>query len=149
MDFGSRKIIHIDMDCFYAAVEMRDRPDLKDRPLAVGGAPQGRGVLTTCNYPARKYGLRSALSSREAVKLCPDLIILPVRMQKYRDVSSEIFQILKRFSSQIERVSLDEAYLDVTDSPLHSGQASKIAMHLRQEIREQLKPNSLSRYRAQ
>ncbi len=134
MDFGSRKIIHIDMDCFYAAIEMRDRPDLKDRPLAVGGSPSGRGVLTTCNYPARRFGIRSALSSREAVKMCPDLVILPIRMQKYREVSSEIYQILLKYSQIVERVSLDEAYIDVTDSSDCNGQATNIAHSIREEI---------------
>jgi DNA polymerase-4 len=138
MDYGHRKIIHIDMDCFYAAVEMRDRPDLKNRPLAVGGSPTGRGVLTTCNYPARRYGLRSALSAREAVKLCPDLVILPTRMNKYREISLEILEIMKSYTPKIERVSLDEAYLDVTDSTLFEGSASLIAKQLRTDIREKL-----------
>lgn len=138
MEYGDRKIIHIDMDCFYAAVEMRDRPDLRNRPLAVGGSPTGRGVLTTCNYPARRFGLRSALSSREAVKLCPDLVILPPRMNKYREVSLEILEIMKNYALKIERVSLDEAYLDVTDSELFDGSASLIAQKLRADIREKL-----------
>jgi DNA polymerase-4 len=110
---AKRRIIHIDMDCFYAAVEIRDRPELADKPVAVGGS-SGRGVLTTCNYPARKFGVRSAIPVFKARQLCPNLIILPVRFELYREVSKQIRAIFKRYTELIEPLSLDEAYLDVT-----------------------------------
>ena len=108
-----RRIIHIDMDCFYAAVEMREHPELRDRPLAVGGA-SGRGVLTTCNYPAREFGVRSAMPVFKARQLCPQLTILPVRFDLYREASRAVRGIFKRYTSLIEPLSLDEAYLDVS-----------------------------------
>jgi DNA polymerase-4 len=108
-----RRIIHIDMDCFYASVEMRERPELSDKPVAVGGS-SGRGVLTTCNYVARKYGIRSAMPVFKARKLCPHLIVLPVRLDLYRQASQQIRSIFKRYTDLVEPLSLDEAYLDVT-----------------------------------
>lgn len=110
---AKRRIIHIDMDCFYAAVEIRERPELADKPVAVGGS-SGRGVLTTCNYPARKYGVRSAMPVFKARELCPSLVILPVRFELYREVSRQVRQIFQRYTEQIEPLSLDEAYLDVS-----------------------------------
>ncbi len=133
-----RKIIHIDMDCFYAAVEMRDRPDLRERPMAVGGRPEGRGVITTCNYKAREFGVHSALSSREAVRRCPNLVILPNRFQKYREVSAQVRKIFNLYSENIEPLSLDEAYLDVSDNQQFDGSATRIAQAIRQQIFEEL-----------
>jgi DNA polymerase-4 len=132
----ARKIIHIDMDCFYAAVEMRDDPSLRGRPLAVGGSPARRGVLTTCNYEARRYGVRSAMASAHALRLCPGLLILPVSMDKYREASRRIHSILRRYTDRIEPLSLDEAYLDVTGSSVLGGSATRIAEAIRGEIRE-------------
>lgn len=109
----NRRIIHIDMDCFYAAVEMRERPELAERPLAVGGA-SGRGVLTTCNYPARAYGVRSAMPVFKARELCPQLVIVPVRFELYRAASKAVREIFARYTELIEPLSLDEAYLDVS-----------------------------------
>ena len=109
----ARRILHIDMDCFYASVEMRERPELASKPTAVGGS-SGRGVLTTCNYIAREYGVRSAMPVFKARKLCPDLIILPVRFHLYRQASQQIRSIFKRYTELVEPLSLDEAYLDVT-----------------------------------
>ncbi|WPJ97002.1 DNA polymerase IV [Coraliomargarita algicola] len=109
----NRRIIHIDMDCFYAAVEMREHPQFAHRPLAVGGA-SGRGVLTTCNYPARAYGVRSAMPVFKARELCPQLIILPVRFELYRAASKKVREIFTRYTDLIEPLSLDEAYLDVS-----------------------------------
>lgn len=109
----SRRILHIDMDCFYAAVEMRERPELAGRPLAVGGA-SGRGVLTTCNYPAREYGVRSAMPVFKAKELCPQLVIVPVRFDLYRAASKAVRAIFARYTERIEPLSLDEAYLDVS-----------------------------------
>lgn len=109
----TRRIIHIDMDCFYAAVEMRERPELADRPLAVGGA-SGRGVLTTCNYAARAFGVRSAMPVFKARELCPQLVIVPVRFDLYRAASQKVREIFARYTDLIEPLSLDEAYLDVS-----------------------------------
>jgi len=134
----NRKIIHIDMDCFYAAVEMRDDPSLINIPIAVGGSANHRGVLTTCNYPAREYGCRSAMATAYALKLCPQLKILPVRMSYYREVSVKIREILSRYTDLIEPVSLDEAYLDVSDSTLHHGSATLIAKDIREAIYNEL-----------
>lgn len=130
----AKKIIHIDMDCFYAAIEMRNNPALCDKPLAVGGKAENRGVLTTCNYTARQYGLHSAMPTAQAVKLCPQLILLPVNMPLYREVSQQIQHILARYTDIIEPLSLDEAYLDVTDSPAFQGSATWIAQDIRQTI---------------
>ncbi|MBL7689748.1 MAG: DNA polymerase IV [Bdellovibrionaceae bacterium] len=133
-----RKIIHIDMDCFYAAVELKFRPDLKGRPLAVGGSAEGRGVLTTANYEARRFGVKSAMTARQALRLCPDLILVPVDFSKYRTESRKVREIFERYTTKIEPLSLDEAYLDVTDSAIEAGSATRIAERIRREIREEL-----------
>ncbi|HEX8490343.1 MAG TPA: DNA polymerase IV, partial [Chthoniobacterales bacterium] len=112
-----RAIIHLDMDCFYAAIEVRDQPSLKGKPVGVGGARDRRGVLTTCNYEARKFGVRSAMPTFMALQRCPQLIILPTRFDVYRKESAVIRDILYRFTPLVEPLSLDEAYLDVTDHP--------------------------------
>lgn len=135
----TRKIIHIDMDCFYAAVETRENPSLIGKAVAVGGKPSERGVLATCNYEARKFGLHSAMSSAEALKRCPHLILLPVNMPLYQAVSAQIQQIFRRYTEMIEPLSLDEAYLDVTDCPLCSGSATWIATEIRQAIWDELR----------
>jgi DNA polymerase-4 len=108
-----RKIIHIDMDCFYAAVEMRERPELAGRPIAVGGGER-RGVVTTCNYEARKFGVRSAMPGYKAKELCPALVFLPVRFDLYRAASHRIRRIFLDYTPLVEPLSLDEAYLDVS-----------------------------------
>src|ERR1700741_955123 len=112
-----RAIIHLDMDCFYAAIEVRDKSSLAGKPVAVGGARDRRGVLTTCNYEARKFGGRSAMPTFMAMQRCPDLIVLPTRFDIYRREAGVIRGILYRFTSLIEPLSLDEAYLDVTAHP--------------------------------
>ena len=122
-----RKIIHCDCDCFYASIEMRDNPELADKPIAVGGSPERRGVVATCNYAARKFGIHSAMSSAIARKRCADLIIVRPDMEKYRSASSKIHRIFERYTSLIEPLSLDEAYLDVTECSLFGGDASAIA----------------------
>lgn len=134
-----RKIIHIDMDCFYASVEMRENPSLVGKPIAVGGKANQRGVLATCNYEARKFGLHSAMATAQAVKLCPDLVLLPVNMPLYRQVSAQIHQIFRRYTDIIEPLSLDEAYLDVTDCEKCSGSATWIAKEIRNAIWHELK----------
>ncbi|MEO2267125.1 DNA polymerase IV [Pseudoalteromonas sp. YIC-656] len=128
-----KKFIHIDMDCFYAAVEMRDNPKLANVPLAIGGNSR-RGVLSTANYVARQYGVRSAMSNYHAKQLCPNLVIVPGRMQVYKEVSQQIRAIFRRYTDLIEPLSLDEAYLDVTDVDACKGSATLIAQQIRQEI---------------
>ena len=108
-----RKIIHLDMDCFYAAVEMRERPELAGQPIAVGGGSR-RGVVTTCNYEARKFGVHSAMPGFQARERCPHLVFLPVRFDLYRAESAKIRKILRDYTPLVEPLSLDEAYLDVT-----------------------------------
>ncbi|MGZ9897430.1 DNA polymerase IV [Shewanella gaetbuli] len=130
----TRKIIHIDMDCYFAAVEMRDFPELQDKPIAVGGRSDRRGVISTCNYAARKFGVRSAMSSYQALKLCPQLVLVPGRMHVYKTVSMQIQQIFQRYSDLIEPLSLDEAFIDVTDCQQHHGSATLIAQAIRADI---------------
>jgi DNA polymerase IV len=125
-DAKLRAIIHLDMDCFYAAIEMRDRPSLRGKPVGVGGARDRRGVLTTCNYEARKFGVRSAMPTFMALQRCPDLIVLPTRFDVYRREAAVIRGILHRFTSLIEPLSLDEAYLDVTEHPGAPGPLAQV-----------------------
>lgn len=136
---AQRKIIHIDMDCFYAAVEIRENPALADKPVAVGGRAEQRGVLTTCNYLARQFGLHSAMPTAQALKRCPDLVLLPVNMPLYKQVSADIHQIFRRYTEIIEPVSLDEAYLDVSECGQCRGSATWIAQAIRQTIWQELK----------
>jgi DNA polymerase IV len=125
-DARQRAIIHLDMDCFYAAIEVRDRPSLRGKPVGVGGARDRRGVLTTCNYEARKFGVRSAMPTFMALQRCPDLIVLPTRFDVYRREAAVIRGILHRFTSLIEPLSLDEAYLDVTEHPGAPGPLAQV-----------------------
>ncbi|WP_115385477.1 DNA polymerase IV [Legionella gratiana] len=129
-----RKIIHIDMDCFYAAIEMRDFPDLANKPLAVGGDANRRGVIATCNYAARQFGVRSAMPTAQALKLCRQLILRPVRMDVYQKESQYIRALFAEYTDLIEPLSLDEAYLDVTHSLQCKGSATWIAQELRERI---------------
>ncbi|MEZ5477405.1 MAG: DNA polymerase IV [Thiolinea sp.] len=131
----TRKIIHIDMDCFYAAVEARDRPELRGKPLAVGGSPDGRGVVATCSYEARRFGVHSAMPMGLALRKCPDLIIVPSRMAIYRQVSQEIQAIFSEYTDLIEPLSLDEAFLDVSQARHLQGSATRIAEAIRARIR--------------
>lgn len=124
----TRKIIHLDMDCFYAAIEVRDNPELRGHPVAVGGARDRRGVLTTCNYEARAFGIHSAMPTFKALQQCPHLIVVPVRFDAYRRESHRVRALMEQFTSVIEPLSLDEAYLDVShlDRP-----AADVAAELR------------------
>lgn len=131
-----RKIIHCDCDCFYASVEMRDDPSLRGRPLAVGGRADQRGVVATCNYEARRFGIHSAMATAQAVKLCPDLILIPPNMEKYRTASRQIMDIYRDYTDLVEPLSLDEAYLDVSNSPHCKGSATLIAQEIRRRIFE-------------
>lgn len=127
----NRKIIHIDADCFFAAIEIRDKPELKGRPVAIGGESDRRGVISTCNYEARRFGVRSAMATAYAKRLCPGLILLPSNMEKYQLASSQMHVVFHQFTDLIEPLSLDEAYLDVTAS---SESGEWIAEQIRQEI---------------
>ena len=117
---------------------MRDNPELADKPIAVGGSPERRGVVATCNYAARKFGIHSAMSSAVARKRCADLIIVRPDMEKYRSASSKIHRIFERYTSLIEPLSLDEAYLDVTECSLFDGDASAIAQAIRDAVRSEV-----------
>lgn len=133
----TRKIIHIDMDCFYAAVECRENPQLKGKPLAVGGSPDGRGVVATCSYEAREFGVHSAMPMGMARRLCPDLIITPARHDLYRETSQQIRQIFHDYTDKIEPLSLDEAYLDVSQAEAFNGIATHIAQAIQQRIQQE------------
>lgn len=134
-----RKIIHIDMDAFYASVEQRDFPEYQGKPIVVGGSPEGRGgVVATASYEARKFGIRSAMSSKIAQRLCSDVIFIYPRFDVYRAVSVKIHEILHRYTDIVEPLSLDEAYLDVTQDKKGIGFAMDIARLIKQAIREEL-----------
>jgi DNA polymerase-4 len=122
------------MDCYYAAVEMRDNPEYQDVPLAIGGSSDRRGVISTCNYLARQFGVRSAMATAHALKLCPNLVLAPGRMELYSEISKQIRQIFSRYTDLIEPLSLDEAYLDVSDCELFAGSATLIAEDIRRAI---------------
>ncbi|VAW41615.1 DNA polymerase IV [hydrothermal vent metagenome] len=129
-----RKIIHIDMDCFFAAVETRENPQLQGKPVTVGGRPESRGVVAACNYEARAYGIHSAMPMSQAIRRCPHLIMLGVNMNLYKSVSVKIQAIFKQYTSLVQPLSLDEAFLDVSDCKQHHGSATLIAQAIRQRI---------------
>lgn len=133
-----KKIIHVDMDAFFVSVEIRDNPALIGKPVAVGGSRSARGVLSTCNYIAREFGVRSAMPTSLALSKCPDLILLPGRMDVYRQVSTQIREIFSRYTQFIEPLSLDEAYLDVSDCKQHKGSATLIAKDICNTIYQEL-----------
>ena len=137
-----RKIIHLDMDAFYASVEQRDDPTLRGVPVAVGGGPGGRGVVAAASYEARKFGVRSAMPSSRAARLCPTLRFVRPRMSVYVAVSKQIRAIFKEVTDVIEPLSLDEAYLDVTENKLDMDSATEVAEYLRRRIREELQLTS-------
>lgn len=135
----TRKIIHIDMDAFYASVEQRDFPEYRGKPLVVGGLPEGRGgVVATASYEARKFGIRSAMTSKKAQQLCPDAIFVRPRFAAYKEVSQKIREIFSRYTDLIEPLSLDEAYLDVTVDKLNIGSAITIAEQIKNAIKDEL-----------
>jgi len=129
-----RKIIHVDMDAFFASVEQRDQPELKGKPLIVGGQPNSRGVVAACSYEARKFGIHSAMASSRAYRLCPQAIFVRPRFEAYREASDKIREIFWRYASEVEPLSLDEAYLDVTYTEAFNGSATLIAKAIKQEI---------------
>lgn len=134
----NRKIIHCDCDCFYAAVEMREQPSYQHRPIAIGGAANSRGVIATCNYPARQFGVHSAMPSAQALRACPGLLILPGRMALYKAVSAQIMAIFRRYSDTVEPLSLDEAFIDVSATTLFSGSATRMAEHIRATVEAEI-----------
>lgn len=132
-----RKIIHIDMDMFYAAVELLDKPELRDRPVVVGGSPKSRSVVTTANYVARKFGIRSAMSCSEAYRRCPECVFITPNFPKYHKYSQMIRAIFFKYTDLVEPLSLDEAYLDVTVNKIGEVSATRVASAIKKEILEQ------------
>ena len=136
-DLPIRKIIHVDMDAFYASVEQMDRPELKGLPLAVGGGQQ-RGVVSAASYEARKFGVRSAMSGALAAKLCPELVFVSPRFDRYKDISAKIRKIFFEYSDLVEPLSLDEAYIDVTENKKGILSATLIAKEIREKIKKEV-----------
>ncbi|MCS1352551.1 DNA polymerase IV [Mechercharimyces sp. CAU 1602] len=134
-----RKIIHIDMDAFFAAVEQRENPDLQGKPVVIGGDPYARGVVATCSYEARKYGIHSAMPSKQAQIRCPHAIFIRPRMSLYKEVSQEVMEIFHSFTSLVEPLSLDEAYLDVSENKVGMQSATLVARQIKERIWEELK----------
>ncbi|MGH9408807.1 MAG: DNA polymerase IV [Vicinamibacterales bacterium] len=130
-----RRILHIDLDAFYASVEQRDKPHLRGKPVAVGGDPDKRGVVAAASYEARKYGVHSAISMSRAVRLCPDLVIVHPDFQRYRAASKQVFEIFRSVTPLVEPLSLDEAYLDVTENAWGEALGRAVAQRLKAEIR--------------
>lgn len=135
---SDRDILHVDLDAFFASVEQRDRPEIRGKPVIVGAPPDQRGVVSTCSYEARAFGVRSAMPSREAYQRCPQGVFLPPDMPRYAAASRQVFQIFDRFTPLVEPVSIDEAFLDVTGSRLLFGDARAIAEQIRAAIRSEV-----------
>src|SRR5688500_5913140 len=131
-----RTILHVDLDAFFAAVEQRDRPELRGKPVIVGGDPRGRGVLSAARSEARRFGVHSAMSLREALRRCPDGVFLPVDGRRYQQASRDVMAILRRFTPQVEPISIDEAFMDVTGSRPLFGEGPEIAAAIKAAIRE-------------
>ena len=130
----ARWILHVDMDAFYASIEQRDRPELRGKPVIVGGAGN-RGVVAAASYEVRPYGVHSAMPTREALRRCPNAICVKPRMNHYQDVSAQIFAVFREFTPLVQGLSLDEAFLDVTASVAALGSASAMASEIKQRIR--------------
>ena len=132
-----KTVIHIDMDAFFAAIEQRDRPEIRNKPVIVGGSPERRGVVSTCSYEARKYGVHSAMPTRTALRLCPAAVLISPNHRKYSAVSRQIREIFHEVTDLVEPVSIDEAYLDVTTNKLEGVSGREIAEYIRRRIRKQ------------
>jgi DNA polymerase-4 len=133
----TRAILHLDLDAFYASIEQRDHPQYRGKPVIVGGSPDRRGVVATASYEARRYGVHSAMPSRTAYRLCPQAIFLPARFEVYRAVSHQIMTIFRQQTDLVEPLSLDEAYLDVTDTAHHLDEAALLAREIKRQIWDQ------------
>jgi DNA polymerase-4 len=133
-----RTILHVDLDAFFAAVEQRDRPELRGRPVIVGGDPRGRGVVSAASYEARRFGVHSAMSLREAVRRCPEGVFLPVDGRRYQQASRDVMAVLRRSTPQVEPISIDEAFLDVTGSRQLFGDGEAIARSIKAAVREEV-----------
>lgn len=131
---SNRKIVHIDMDAFFASVEQLDNPSLRDKAVIVGGSPQSRGVVAACSYEARKFGVRSAMSCAKAARLCPKAIFTRPRMDRYREISGQIMEIFFKYTDLVEQLSVDEAFLDLTQNHLGEASASLLAETIRSDI---------------
>ncbi len=134
----TRAILHVDMDAFYASVEVLDAPSLRGRPVIVGGTPEGRGVVSAASYEARVFGVHSAMSAARARRLCPQGVFLPVRMSRYAEVSRQVFAIFHAFTDLVEGLSIDEAFMDVTGSERLFGSGEEIARKIKRRVREEL-----------
>jgi DNA polymerase-4 len=134
-----RAIVHLDLDAFFAAVEVLKNPDLKKRPVVVGGRPEERGVVASASYPARAYGIRSAMPMSRALVLCPEVVIVPPDHQRYRQVSRQVMAILHKASPLVEQVSVDEAFIDLTEQVSTWDGAIEIARQLQHQVREEVK----------
>jgi len=135
----TRQIIHVDMDAFYASIEQLDNPEFKGKPVIVGGNPKGRGVVSAASYEARKFGVHSAMPMAQAIRLCPHAIVLPVRMERYVQVSQQIHAIFEQYTPLVESVSIDEAFLDVTGSTKLFGSGKQIGLAIKRAIKDKLK----------
>ena len=134
----TRKIIHIDLDAFYTSVEQRDNPKFRDLPVVVGGRPESRGVVAAASYQARRFGIHSAMPMKTALRLCPQLVILPQRMEVYRNLSAQIHKIFLQYTHLVEPVALDECYLDVTHNLKGISTATQTAVTIKQQIQKQM-----------
>jgi DNA polymerase-4 len=133
-----RTILHVDLDAFFAAVEQRDRPDLRGKPVIVGGDPRGRGVVSAASYEARRFGVHSAMSLQEAVRRCPAGVFLPVDGRRYQQASRDVMAVMRRFTPQVEPISIDEAFLDVTGSRPLFGDGQTIAGLIKTRVRDEV-----------
>ena len=129
-----RKILHVDMDAFFASVEQREHPEWRGKPVIVGGKPNERGVVSTCSYEARAFGVRSAMPTAKAMKLCPKAILTPGNYSLYKEISSQVREVFKSFTNMIEPLSIDEAYLDVTENSKNQTSATMIAREIQEAI---------------
>jgi DNA polymerase IV len=131
---SNRKIVHIDMDAFFASVEQRDKPDLRGKPVIVGGRPDSRGVVAACSYEARKFGVHSAMPCARAARLCPQAIFTRPRFSRYKEISSQVMAIFRDYTDLVEPLSLDEAFLDLTENHFNEPSASRLAERIRKQI---------------
>ena len=140
--YSMNSILHVDMDAFYASVEQRDQPEYLGKPVVVGGPPESRGVVAACSYEARKYGIHSAMPSAEAVRRCKEVVFLPVRHDRYQEVSTEVMEIIESFTPVVQKLSIDEAFMDVSGTRYLYVDSVALARELKRTIREKLRLNA-------